>query len=264
MPIYQTGHVRSPDKDFLIMLSARNHSRMLQAAMATPPPATWDSRTLGWVGPVKDQGNCGSCWDHSGTGIIEIAYNKAGVGGGPNSMILSEEYTLSCYRNGGCGGDDNVTVLDWAKSHGLPLTSDYGSYTARAGRCAYKPAMTLYKIDSWGFADGSGGNGVAPEDAIKSAIMTYGAVGAAIAADNAFMNNPAGSVFRGSGSTSIDHDIILVGWDDARNAWLLRNSWGTSWCDSGYCWIDRAANLVGTEAVWCGINASAPPISFFV
>src|SRR5208283_1992797 len=78
-----------------------------------------------------------NCWDFSGTGVIEIAGNKAGIGGGPNKFVLSEEYTLGCGKNGGCGGDDNVTVLDWAKSTGIPLTSDYGPYT-EGGKCKYK------------------------------------------------------------------------------------------------------------------------------
>jgi C1A family cysteine protease len=260
---FATGHVRHPAKDHLIALSARRHARGLQALMATPLPASWDSRTLGWIGPIKDQSACGSCWDFSGTGMVEVAYNKAGVGGGAGQFILSEEYTLSCQRNGGCNGDDNVTVLDIAKSHGLPLTADYGPYTARPGTCNFKPQMTLYKIDDWGFADGSGGSGIAPVDAIKAAIMQYGCVGSAIAADSAFENISPGQVFSGHYS-NINHDIILAGWDDAKGAWLLRNSWGLSFADQGYCWIKWGANQVGTEAVWCRINAAAPPIDYFI
>ncbi len=181
------------------------------------------------------------------------------MGGGPNQFILSEQYTLSCQRNGGCGGDDNVTVLDIAKSTGLPLTSDYGAYRGSAGQCNYKAGQKLYKIDDWGFVDGGQGSGVASTDLIKAAIMNYGCVGCAIAADNAFMNTQAGSVFQGSGSRSIDHDIALVGWDDSKGAWKLRNSWSTSWVDGGYCWIKYGANLVGTEAVWAVVHNTNPP-----
>src|SRR5580698_6352631 len=99
---FAKGHVRRPDKDQLIRMSYSRHRAMLAAKRAVPTPATWDSRNHNWVGPIQDQQQCGSCWDFSGTGIIEIAYNKAGIGGGPGTFILSEEYTLSCYRNGGC------------------------------------------------------------------------------------------------------------------------------------------------------------------
>ena len=252
MASYHKGHKRRPDKDHLIQLSHRRHGDHLKRLHAVPLPPAWDSRAHGLIGPVKDQAQCGSCWDFSGTGIVEIAYAKIGVGGGANEFILSEEYTLSCCRNGACDGDDNTTVLDWAKGHGLPLTSDYGPYKAAPGQCLYKPTMRLFQIDDWGFADSSGGNGVTPTVDIKAAIMQYGAVGCAIIADDGFQSYASG-VWAGSGDTNpkhIDHDVMLVGWDDATGSWILRNSWNTSWGEAGYMRIQYEANLVGTESVW--------------
>jgi C1A family cysteine protease len=245
------GHVRHPDKDHLIALSHARHGHRLRGMRAAPMPASWDSRQLGFVGPIKDQGQCGSCWDFSGTGCVEVAYNKAGIGGGAGTFVLSEEYTLSCYSNGQCDGDDNVTVLTWAKANGLPLASDYGAYEATPGSCLYTPSMALYKIDDWGFADGNGAGGVAQTDDIKSAIMQYGAVGCAVAADDAF-EAYTGGVFQSTTSDpgQIDHDVMLVGWNDADGAWILRNTWTTSWGEDGYMRIAYLANLVGTEAVW--------------
>src|ERR1700722_17244249 len=156
MASYSKGYVRRSDKDHLILLSYRDHQSHLKQMQAVPQPPKWDSRTQNLVGPVKVQRACGSCWDFSGTGIIEIAFNKAGMGCCPGTFILSEEYTLSCYRNGGCKGDDNTTVLDWAKNHGLPLTKDYGAYTASVAACHYKPSMPLFKPGDWGFADSNG------------------------------------------------------------------------------------------------------------
>jgi C1A family cysteine protease len=253
----------------LIQLSHMRHGAMLQALKA--PPASWDSVKQGWVGPIKDQGQCGSCWDFSGTGMCEVAYNKAGVGGGKDKFILSEEYTLDCCQNGGCNGDDNTTVLAWAKASGLPLTADYGPYTAGTGApsaCHYKSNMTLYKISDWGFANSGGNKGLTPTPDIKKAIMNYGCVGAAVAADDAFedwgdpQNSPSFSKpFEGSGSKSIDHDIILVGWQDdsskAGGYWILRNTWGTTWGVDGYMAIAYGANLVGTESVFALLSPPA-------
>lgn len=266
MATYAKGRIEPANLNHLRQLSYRKHYRELHRIKGSLP-SSWDSRTKNWIGPVKDQGQCGSCWDFSGTGVVEVAYNVAGVGGGPGTMILSEQYTLSCGQNGGCGGDDNTTVLQWAQKTGLPLTADYGPYTASGGRCSFNTGMTLYKIDSWGFSDASGGSGVTPTDDIKTSIMEYGCVGAAVAADDAFMNNPSGTVFDRTTSQGIDHDIILVGWDDSKGskgAWLLRNSWGTSWCDSGYCWIGYGVNLVGTESVFAKVNSVNPPIDWYV
>jgi C1A family cysteine protease len=252
MQKYWKGHVRRPDKDHLIQLSNQAHGAFLRNLQVVPPPPRWDSRELGFVGPVKNQSECGSCWDFSGTGVIEIAYNKAGIGGGANAFVLSEEYSLSCYHSGRCGGDDNTRVLEWAQAHGLPLASDYGPYTAAPGTCSYNPTMALYKIDGWGFADSNGRYGVTPIADIKAAIMHYGAVGCAVVAgpDGSAFEAYSGGVFADSGLRAIDHDVILVGWDDATGSWILRNSWGPDWGEGGYMRIAYGANLVGTESVW--------------
>lgn len=204
-----------------------------------------------------------NCWDFSGTCVVEVAYYKTGVLKNDGSDALSEEYTLSCGRNGGCNGDDNVTVLEWAKKTGLPKTSDYGPYAGREQRCAFKQSMTLYKVDDWGFADGSGGSGVTPPAAIKAAIIAYGCVGCAV---DAGFSDPGSGVISGRGN-NIDHDVALVGWDDSKGnggAWIMRNSWGTGWGDGGYAWIEFGAYSIGTEAVWAVINAVAPPIDWYL
>ena len=202
-----------------------------------------------------------NCWDFSGTFVVEVAYNKAGIGGGASKMILSEEYTLSCARNGGCNGDDNVSVLDWAKATGLPLTADYGPYKESPGKCLFNPNMTLYKIDDWGFADSNGGNGITPTQDIKNAIVAYGCVGCAVAAGSSWdsWSSDPNYVHKGT-STSIDHDVALVGWDDSKGAWIMRNQWGTSFGNGGYGWIAYGADSIGTEAVWAIIHGSAPVI----
>lgn len=258
MPMGYKGLVRAPNKDHLIALSTERHRHRLNALAQLAPPPSWDSRTHNWIGPVKDQSQCGSCWDFSGTGVVEVAYAVAGLG----PVVLSEEYTLDCGNNGGCNGDDNVTVLDWAKKTGLPLSSDYGPYQAREGSCKYKSGMKLYKIDDWGFADQSGGNGVTPTDMIKQAVMTYGCVGCAVAAGGDSFWDSGNGVGTGT-SHSIDHDVILVGWDDTkgpRGAWIMRNSWGTGWGEGGYAWIAYGAYDIGTEAVWAFVKNPAKPL----
>ena len=249
--------------------SHRRHAQHLKQLPKANAPS-FDSRTFGWVGPIKNQASCGSCWDFSGTGAIEIAYNKAGAGGGSSVFILSEQYTLDCGQNGGCGGDDNTTVLAWAKATGLPLTSAYGPYQGSSGSCQLKAGTTMYKIADWGFADSNGGQGVTSVADIKAAIQAYGCVGVAVAADNAFevwgdQSPSMTSPFQGSGSTNIDHDVILVGWNDdsskAGGSWILRNSWDTTWGVGGYMAISYGANLVGTEAVYAmAPSTPAPPV----
>jgi len=43
----------------------------------------------------------------------------------------------------------------------------------------------------------------------------------------------------------------LIGWDDSKQSWLLRNSWSTTWGMGGYCWINYNSNNIGYGAIWC-------------
>jgi len=259
---YYTGHVRAANKDFLIALSARRHRRMLAGFLAVPPPSSWDSRALGWVGAIKNQSQCGSCYIFSGTFVLECAYNKAGVGGGPDKMVLSEEYSLDCLNVGGCGGGDNTSILEAAKNKGIPLTADYGPYQGHESRCKFSQTMKLFMVNDWGFAGSSQNyNSVTDTADIKAAIMNYGCVGCAV---DAGFNDPGTGVISGRGN-NIDHDVALVGWDDSKGnggAWIMRNSWGTGWGDGGYAWIEYGAYSIGTESVWAVVNAVTPPIDW--
>ena len=144
----------------------------------------------------------------------------------PATNWLSTQFVLdSCGgANGGCSGDDNTTVLANAKTMGIPLESDYGPYVAYNQGCqAMTGTPMLYTLSDWGYADPSTTD-VGATALIKAAILKYNGVGCAVAADNAFMNY-SGGVFNGR-STGINHDVFLAGWDDAKSAWLMVNSWG--------------------------------------
>jgi cathepsin L len=118
----------------------------------------------------------------------------------------------------------------------------------------------LYTVDDWGYVGEE--SGVPSVELIKAALLEYGVVGCAIAADDAFERSgesqPVGSVFKGSGSNNIDHDVAIVGWDDSKQAWLVRNSWGETWGDGGYKWVAYNVNQVGYEAVWATVASVVP------
>lgn len=295
MSEFATGLVRHPEKHQIMQRSHAEHADRLESQQNVALPPAWDSREQGWVGPVQNQGNCASCWCFSGTGIIEIAYLKSGFFEDPNEFVLSKQYLISCLGFNGCKGGDNVTALMQAQYEGIPTRAEYGDYgpydypksgdsssTALASptyKCRLQPEMLKYKITSWGLVDGEPAtletvNSILKDTSanhdfakyvptvskIKSAIMHYGAVGAGIAgATEEKFTSFAGKnkVFECTGATAVDHDIILVGWDDSkgsRGAWLLKNSWGTDWGDGGYCWVAYGANNVGYEAVWCELE----------
>lgn len=254
----------------LIKLKAafdRLHAFHLPALKALPriTASSYDARTLGIIPPIRNQGQCGSCWDFSGSGMVTVALVKAGQI--PNSTNeISEQATLDCYQNGGCNGDDNTTVLAHAKATGLPLDSDYGEqYQGRAGQCKSTSATKLYTIKDWGFCT-TGGNeqSVASVQDIKNALVAYGCVGTGVAAGSgSFWNSGIGTDV--GTSTDIDHDVIIVGWDDnhdngdgSKGAWIMRNSWDVTWGVQGYGWVKYGADGIGTEAVWC-VAVGSPP-----
>ena len=257
---HHRGRKAPPNLPELIAKSHAEHGERLKK-LVTPQVLSFDWVALGKVPPVRDQSQCGSCWDFSGCGTGTMAFIVAGLEPADGTFDLSEQYVLDCGQNGGCNGDDNTTVLQMCQASGI-ATDDYGPYQAQAGQC--KPySGTLYKIDSWGFADSSGGQGITSTADIQEALVTYGPLGCAVAAGSDW-DNYTGGESPGSGSTDINHDVMIVGWrpstlKSGKVAWKVRNSWGASWGESGYMWLTEGGDCIGTETVFAVAGAAPPP-----
>jgi|GEM_PF-714511 len=201
--------------------------------------------------PIKDQRACGSCWAFATVGVLESALR---IRGGITSD-LSEQYLVSCNMDGwSCGGGDYAhDYHQWKKrpstaEAGAALESDF-SYQAAESPCN-SPPNNPFRVNSWTYVGGS--PQMPSVEAIKQAIYQHGPVAAAICTGPSF-NNYSGGVFSTNESSRcpqypVNHAIVLVGWDDARQAWRLRNSWGTGWGESGYMWIRYGISNVGYEA----------------
>ena len=280
------GHKRAPNKDALMAADRYYRAAIHLALSKAAPPSAYDSWEKGLCPPIQDQGQCGSCWRFSGVRVANTAMIVAGLAKPTQAYALSEETLLDgCGggESGGCDGDDNTTSLAYSQSVGEVLKSAY-PYTAGDGstaRCLSSySSMPLAKITSWGFADPAAQQDVGDPLLIQAAIMSYGGVGCAVAADDVFEswgdNNPSlDAPFTGSGSTSIDHDVFLSGWrntgtkttsspigasETPSGYWLMDNSWGMGWGVGGRMAIDYGANLIGTEPVY----AVATPVPIAV
>ena len=212
------------------------------------PPATFDWRDYGMVTSVKNQGSCGSCWAFGMLGSYEgiLAIDGQGL------QNLSEEFLVRCNTHGyGCNGgwwcyDDMY--------NGIPLESCY-PYTATDGPCSH--SCTLYfPVDDWYLVGGS--SSVPPIGDIKQAIYDHGPISVAVYVNSAFQYY-TGGVFNSCQSYSPNHAVVLVGW--GTDHWIMKNSWGTGWGESGYMRIAFGCSNIGYAASYAlpGTVTPQPP-----
>ncbi len=223
-------------------------------------PATFDWVTEGKVTDVRNQGACGSCWAFGTVGAMESAI-KIQTG---ESVDLSEQFLVSCNNSGwSCNGgwwahDYHTNRLGNNQNEvGAVLESDM-PYTATNGTCS-TISNHPYKLTSW---YSIAGYTVPSVDSIKNAISTYGPVSAAVCVGSAFSSYRTGVFSTNESSTcngGVNHAVVLTGWDDTTQSWILRNSWGTGWGESGYMRIKWGTSNVGYASSYVVYNSGSLP-----
>jgi len=208
----------------------------------TSPAFSWRDRST----PVKSQKSCGSCWAFATVGVFEsaqILHNKL-------SLDLSEQHILNCMEPySGPGGDNCDGHVSWKVWNYL---TDSGA--ALEESVPYMGAMQAcdpsdskeYKVASW---DMVGAEYVATEEEIKQALVAHGPLVTSIRVDGGFQSY-TGGVFDEDAEGGTNHAVVIVGWDDARGAWHVRNSWGENWGEDGYIWIKYGIIRIGSRTSW--------------
>eukprot|EP01084_Bolivina_argentea_P151490 264412_1 len=203
-----------------------------------------------YVTPVKNQGHCSSCWAFATTGVIESISSIASSG--TTLTSLSEQELVSCYK-GSCGGDTYFGAMNWVKTNdGLCSETAY-PYTSGGGTVATCNLNCGTKFD-----DITGYTTVAlyDEEALKAAVAE-GPVAVAVDANPPFKNY-AGGILTANCGISWNHAVLAVGYGSVANVdyWIIKNSWGTAWGESGYIKICRNCNkniVDGKNYGQCGI-----------
>lgn len=211
----------------------------------TALPTSVDWTTKGAVTPVKNQQQCGSCWAFSTTGAVEAAWFLANH----SLSSLSEQQLVDCSTaegNQGCNGG----LMDYGfqyviDNRGLGSEVAY-PYTA-TGPNACKKVASIAKISS--FTDVPTNS----ELALMTAIAQQ-PVSVAVEADQDSFQFYSSGVMTKACGTALDHGVLAVGYGTlgGQDYYKVKNSWGSSWGDSGYILLGRGTSFGSSGQ--CGIQ----------
>jgi C1A family cysteine protease len=222
-------------------------------------PTSWDWCDQGACTPVKNQGGCGSCWAFGTVGALESSILIQDL----VEEDLSEQYLVSCNTNGwGCNGgwwahDYHQWKYSPPETEAGAVPEDEFPYAARDDPCG-GPYSHPWQIHDWAYVGNS--YSVPSVSAIKQAMLDYGPVAAAVYVGSDFQAY-TGGIFNSNQTGSVNHGIVLVGWDDMQGSdgvWFLRNSWGTGWGEDGYMRIEYGTSMVGYAANYVVYSAQKP------
>lgn len=203
--------------------------------------ASFDLRTTGKLTAVRDQGACGSCWMFATYGSLESAL----LPGATWDFSENNLKNLHGFSLDGCAGGNHYMSAAYLGRRAGPVLETDDPYNDSSG---VSPAgLTVQQnVKEMLFLPNRAGS--LDNDNIEQALIDYGAVYTAISWQDAAFN-AATNAFYYNGAEASNHAVAIVGWDDnfaAANfnaapagdgAFIVRNSWGSAWGDSGYFYV---------------------------
>lgn len=227
---------------FFNISSERVRNDRVLGTNTAPESKDWVSN--GCVTGVKDQGQCGSCWSFSTSGVMEGAHCVK-TGG---LVSLSEQQLVSCANkvNQGCNGGNVDWTFRYLEKHQHCTEQDY-PYVSGDGKVPEchecKGAVSVVSE----FVDVPKGN----EDQLLNALL-LNPIAVAIEADSKEFQLYKGGIMDFNCGNKLDHAVLLVGYgvENGIKYWKVKNSWSTAWGENGYFRLVRGKNI-------CGIADSA-------
>jgi len=211
-------------------------------------PPTWDWRQKGAVTPIKNQGQCGSCWSFSTTGSTEGCHFIS-----KNTLVaLSEQNLMDCSYSQGdqsCEGGLMTDAMNYIISNGgIDTEASYPYQGVDESSCNYTVANLGATLSSYS-------NIPSGSEADLQTSVYQGPVSVAIDASQTSFQLYQSGVYSDPNCSSqqLDHGVLAIGWgtDTGQAYWLVKNSWGTDWGMSGYIEMARNDNNM------CGIATMA-------
>jgi C1A family cysteine protease len=242
--------------------TAQQVAQAQKATLVDPDSKAVDFRRLNFVSPVKYQGLCGSCWAFAVTGAFESSWAIHNHG---EKITVSEEALLTCGKSGSCQGG-TAFGFDYILTAGIPTDKEYPYKEENSlkvdSTCPPGGFHAVYKAENWRFVTNAWS--LPDVRTLKKALAFRGPLYACIIATEAFKHNPAGQVFseQTDSKQGINHAILIVGWDDDKGAWLIKNSWSQLWGEKGYIWVKYGSNKVGLGAAYVTAQSKKFPLDY--
>lgn len=194
------------------------------------------------VSPVKDQGQCGSCWAFSSAESIE---GQLGLNG--HRINVSTQNFVDCVSlDYGCEGGWMDDALAYAEKTGVETDHDY-PYKAVAQGCQANTSQATIRPSAYVDIPAS-------DDALRRALLVMGPVSIALDATDNFQSYTASDYIFNDDTCDAsmpDHALLLVGYNNIEKYWIVKNSWNTDWGLDGYIYINSSTPNM------CGISSYA-------
>ena len=238
------------DEELAATAAAIKSQTALSAFRAVAAPAAIDWRNNGgdWTTPIKDQQSCGSCVSFGTCATLESRI-KIKCRNASMTPDLSEAHLFYC----GCGNCCNTgwgftNALDFCKNTGVALESAF-PYTPGNQPC--KAGLTPYsKLSAW--------TAVLAVADRKNVLATNGPMVAGMAVYQDFFAYRTGVYRHATGALAGYHAICVVGYDDAQQCWICKNSWNTTWGDNGWFRIGYGDSMIDTSFAFYDVDLPCP------
>jgi cathepsin L len=211
-----------------------------------PTASAFDWTELG-VGstPVRKQGKTKSCWAHVGVEALEANWM---LRNGTQPMMAIQP-VLDHTRRTGRGSP--FRVFDSLMEKGTTQDEVY-PFKGKPGR--RRKVSLPYRAATWDYVQGDGERPSVKR--LKKALVEHGPLYVSLHATKALRQNRGEVHSEARKFTTTTHAVLLVGWDDERGAWRIKNSWGEKWGEDGYGWIAYGSNNIGAHAAWVRARAA--------
>jgi len=213
---------------------------LIVCSTASALPTSYDCRDLGYLTPVGDQEGCGCCNAFTTVAMLEsaiLANNGA-------KYDLSEEHAKNCVFDAGRYGGNATMVINLFTIKGALREEDSPYKPIYTGKCNYMDDPVI-RVTDWHVLSREE---VASKKTIKDAIIKYGPVYTAV--DEWCLPRAYAGLYviRKQRDGWSGHSVLIVGWDDTKYCWIIKNSWGEEWGNKGYGYVHYNTGRIGSHS----------------